>query len=166
MQTDKAMGEERDSAWSDALADREHERKKRQGRRIAPVVEPERRAGLIRTIEGEIVPRLLMAQRTPGASKSLPRAAGPGDVSELVRILIATGPLEAAAFVESVRRRGTPLNRICLDLLAPAARQLGSMWEEEQCSFADLSYALSGLHSLLQEVSSAGRTDRRGAARE
>jgi hypothetical protein len=83
-----------------------------------------------------------------------------------VRLLIARGPGEAATFVESVRRRGTPLNRICLDLLAPAARQLGAMWEQEHCSFSDLSYALSSLHTLLQDVSSAGRSERVKAARE
>ena len=170
MQTDKSAGEEFDRTWSEALEVRAREREKRHRREAAPPADRQRLAGLIRTIEGEIVPRLLMSQRAQ-ALQAPPRpepeaATGAADVAELVRLLIAHGPAEAGAFVTAIRRRGTPLNRICLDLLAPAARHLGAMWEQERCSFTELSYALGGLHSLLQDVSSAGKGDRRGAARE
>ncbi len=170
MQFDKHSETEQPSSWSEATDGRARERRKRRPKSAASRMEPEQLAGLVRTIEGEIVPRLLIALRSRCIPKSvpsaLPRSAGPDDVSELVRLLIARGPVEAAAFVDSVRLRGTPLNRICLDLLAPAARQLGTMWEREQCTFGDLSYGLSGLHSLLKEVSAAGRGDRGRPARE
>jgi len=170
MQFDKHSQSEPSESWSDAIDGRPRAKKKARPRSAASAMEPEQLAGLVRTIEGEIVPRLLIALRSrclPGnVAAAPPRAASADDVSELVRLLIARGPVDAAAFVESVRLRGTPLNRICLDLLAPAARQLGTMWEREHCSFSDLSYALSGLHALLQEVSAAGRGEHEQAARE
>ena len=116
-----------------------------------------KRARLVRTIEGEIVPRLVLARRvTRGAD---PVRAGEArvpdgcDVRELVRLLMAHDVSVASAYVEMVRQRGSTLETVCLDLLAPAARQFGLLWEEDECDFMQVTVGLCRLHQLLRELS-------------
>jgi methanogenic corrinoid protein MtbC1 len=45
------------------------------------------------------------------------------------------------------------LPSIYLDLLAPAARMLGAMWDEDRCSFADVTVAVSRMHQVLLHFS-------------
>jgi hypothetical protein len=123
-----------------------------------------RRAALVSTIEGEIVPRLLMLCRaaTPARAESGParQALEPADVDELARLLLAHGPAMACAWVETIRQRGAPYDRICLDLLAPTARRLVEGWENQDFSYAALTGSLDALHAVVLEVSGAARSAR------
>jgi hypothetical protein len=123
------------------------------------------RAALVSTIEGEIVPRLLLLRRGAGAARVRPEptesALDPGDVEELARLLVTHGPGMACEFVEAVRLRGTPYDRIYLDLLSPTARCLVKRWEQQDCSYQELTSGLDALHAVVLEVSSAARSDRR-----
>ena len=122
-----------------------------------------RKARLVRTIEGEIVPRLVLARRTAqapaGAKASQLRAPDAVDVKELVRLLLAHDAGVAAAYVEAVRHRGATLEIVCLQLLAPAARELGLLWEEDECDFMQVTVGLCRLHHLLRELSPEFRAD-------
>jgi methanogenic corrinoid protein MtbC1 len=116
-----------------------------------------KRARLVRTIEGEIVPRLVLARRV---SRGMDAVRGPearipegSDVRELVRLLMAHDVSVASAYVAMVRQRGATLEMICLDLLAPAARQFGLLWEEDECDFMQVTVGLCRLHQLLRELS-------------
>ncbi len=126
----------------------------------------ERMARLVRTIEGEIVPRLVMARRVvpvaPQASTAHPdHAKNPddADVRELVRLLLAHDVAVASAYVDTVRGRGASLEGVCLRLLAPAARELGLLWEEDECDFMQVTVGLCRLHQLLRELSPEFRPD-------
>jgi MerR family transcriptional regulator, light-induced transcriptional regulator len=115
-----------------------------------------RMARLVRTIEGEIVPRLVMARRVVRVTVPVENAArGPDDVDvkELVRVLLAHDVSVASAYVETVRQRGASLEAVCLRLLAPAARELGLLWEEDECDFMQVTVGLCRLHHLLRELS-------------
>ena len=113
-----------------------------------------RMARLVRTIEGEIVPRLVMARRVVRVPAPID-SKGPdeADVKELVRLLLAHDVGVASAYVETVRQRGATLEAVCLRLLAPAARELGLLWEEDQCDFMQVTVGLCRLHLLLRELS-------------
>jgi methanogenic corrinoid protein MtbC1 len=122
-----------------------------------------RMARLVRTIEGEIVPRLVLARRvarTPDAVK-VPEHKAPdaADIKELVRLLLVHDVGVASAYVEAVRHRGASLEIICLQLLAPAARELGLLWEEDECDFMQVTIGLCRLHQLLRELSPEFRAD-------
>jgi hypothetical protein len=123
-----------------------------------------RHATLVSTIEGEIVPRLLMLCRSASPVRATPgHSAGalePGDVEELARLLLAHGPGMACEYVETIRQRGTPYERICLDLLAPTARRLVDRWEQQEFSYPELTSGLDALHAVVLEVSGAARSDR------
>jgi methanogenic corrinoid protein MtbC1 len=140
---------------------------------VKPAVKPSpeseiRLARLVRTIEGEIVPRLVLARRPARAPAEPPavdsRAPDAVDVAELVRLLLAHDVGVSSAYVETVRQRGASLELICLGLLAPAARRLGEMWEEDECNFMQVTVGLCRLHQLLRELSPEFRADEEGKA--
>lgn len=116
-----------------------------------------RSAILVRAIEERIVPRLALARTDERAIPRLPAEPGerPGlaDVRDLVGLLLADDIGAAAAQVEEVRRRGIALERVYLDLFAPAARQLGRLWEDDQAGFAEVTIGLARLQQLLHEFS-------------
>jgi MerR family transcriptional regulator, light-induced transcriptional regulator len=120
-----------------------------------------RMARLVRTIEGEIVPRLVLARRTAQGGAKAPQLRAPdaADVKELVRLLLAHDTGVASAYVEAVRHRGASLEVVCLQLLAPAARELGLLWEEDECDFMQVTVGLCRLHQLLRELSPEFRAD-------
>ncbi|WP_298301234.1 cobalamin-dependent protein [uncultured Erythrobacter sp.] len=57
------------------------------------------------------------------------------------------------AEVDDFLIKGVPINTIYLDLLAPAARRLGKLWEEDQCDFVDVTMGLWRLQEVLYEIS-------------
>ena len=123
-----------------------------------------RRATLISTIEGEMVPRLLMLSRTAGGEPDSAASAGnttnPWDVEELARLLVAHGPEIARAFVEGVSQRGVPYERICVGLIAPAARRLNEQWKRRHFGKSELAIGLDGLRMVLLEIGNAAKNDR------
>lgn len=121
------------------------------------------RARLVRVIEGEIVPRLVLARgpdlKPPAAQVADNRSPDATDVRELVRLLLAHDVGVATAYVETVRQRGATLDLVCLQLLAPAARELGLLWEEDECDFMQVTVALCRLHQLLRGLSAEFRCE-------
>jgi hypothetical protein len=108
---------------------------------------------LVRIIEAEIVPRLLVSFAGSPASVDGPGAALEIDaVTEFARLLLEPEGSAAAAFVRKVYPVGTAGDRICLGLMAPAARRLGELWERDECNFEELIGGLSRIESMLQEV--------------
>jgi MerR family transcriptional regulator, light-induced transcriptional regulator len=128
---------------------------------------------LAQVIESEVVPRLVLAGRAAACEAETPGrdavAPGPEDVVALVGLVIADDAAASHAYVESLRTRGIPLERLYLDLFAVVARRLGQLWMEDLCSFADVTVGLVRLQGLVREYSPAfmpsveGRDPRRSA---
>ena len=122
-----------------------------------------RLARLARTIEGEIIPRLVLAHKTQGGpcrpeeiTDALPTGE---DVAALTVQVLRSDASDASALIDRVRRRGVPVESIFLDLLAPTARRLGEMWVADTCSFTDVTIGLGRLQQILRELSHACLTD-------
>jgi methanogenic corrinoid protein MtbC1 len=111
--------------------------------------------GLVRAVEGEIVPRLLLARRqlAPPVEADDAACIETGDADELARLLISHEVDVPFAYVESIRYRGVSVRDIYIRLLAPTARRLGTMWEEDETDFLQVTLALGRLHQLLQRIS-------------
>jgi methanogenic corrinoid protein MtbC1 len=123
-----------------------------------------RAAQLVRAIEAEIVPRLVMARGTATRSPALrgreqPATVERAEVDQLVRLLLAHDSTVASAYVHVLAHRGIPLDTLCLQLLAPAARRLGEMWEEDLSDFTEVTVGLCRLQSVLREISLEQRSD-------
>jgi methanogenic corrinoid protein MtbC1 len=84
-----------------------------------------------------------------------PRSADPTaeDVAEFVRLVLGHTPSVGAAFIESMRARGTSLDTVFLQLFAPAARYLGELWQSDIYDFSEVTIALLTLHTYLRELS-------------
>jgi methanogenic corrinoid protein MtbC1 len=116
--------------------------------------DPCHQEALMRMIETQIIPRLMLSHRSPAAS--LPASRPPpstDEVGELARLVIAHPASTARAYVDAMRGQGLSLDSIFVDLLGPAARMLGELWMEDLCSFADVTVGLSRLHQLVHDLS-------------
>lgn len=105
-------------------------------------------------IEGEIIPRLLMAYSTGEAAKTKASSSGinPSDAHRFAALPLT---LEAAGLLEEVDAfldQGVSVESIYLDLLAPAARRLGEMWEDDSCDFVDVTMGLWRLQEVMRDV--------------
>lgn len=106
-----------------------------------------------KTIENELIPRLMLAfdSRQTDLDPARVRASLADHVPEFVQLLIEQDAYVAARYVEVLRSDGYPLANLYLDLLGPAARRLGDMWEEDTCSFADVTIGVCRMHQVLLE---------------
>lgn len=109
---------------------------------------------LARAIETEIVPRLLLAR------PALPPVAPPSasDVAVLADLALRDDAA-ALAFVEQRHADGIPLDAVYIDLLAPAARQLGALWEDDAADFTQVTLGVWRLQRVLHEMAPAFRPE-------
>ncbi|MEJ1156657.1 cobalamin B12-binding domain-containing protein [Prosthecomicrobium sp. N25] len=116
---------------------------------------------LSRTIQSEIIPRLLLTTRS--GPKALPfhrvspestvHAPFSGDeVAHFSHLLLADDPSAASDHVDALRRAGREPGAIFLELFAPTARYFGTLWDADECSFFDVTRALGQLHIHLRRL--------------
>jgi MerR family transcriptional regulator, light-induced transcriptional regulator len=112
---------------------------------------------LHRTIETEIVPRLLLAHSTHGEKLAADLNISPSitmdEVDEFAQILVSESIHKAKSFTLAILNRGVPLDIVLLWLFAPSARYLGELWKRDVCDFVDVTIALSKLQQLLRSLS-------------
>jgi methanogenic corrinoid protein MtbC1 len=111
---------------------------------------------LTKVIERDIIPRLFLAHRDPHrplepdqrfATPSLPL-----DCDDFAKLVLGNEPEKIMDQVQTLLDHGMALKRIYLDLLAPVARRLGEFWNEDRCTFTDVTIGLSRLHQVLREI--------------
>jgi methanogenic corrinoid protein MtbC1 len=115
---------------------------------------------LTKVIEGEIIPRLFLAhsllERERRTGTPTEDITGLMSCDAFARLVLVSEPAEIVERIETFQRRGIKLERIFLDMLAPVARKLGEFWEEDRCTFTDVTLGLSRLHQVLHEVGRRG----------
>lgn len=123
---------------------------------------------LVKTIEGEIIPRLLLAlQSSPQTVAAEGAARGDAsidDVAEFARLVATHDVSVAAAYINALLNRGVSLEKIYLELLAPSARLLGEWWKADLRDFTEVTSGLCRMHQLLHEFSAAFLHDAAAAA--
>lgn len=122
----------------------------------APDVAERQLESLVRTIEAEIIPRLMLAHRSIGDTVPLP---GPfactvtsTQVADFSRLVLTADVSFAMSAINALRASGVSAQSLCLDLLAPAARRLGELWEEDLCDFIEVTVGLGRLQQVLHEL--------------
>ncbi len=118
-----------------------------------------RMSQLARTIEQEIIPRLMLAHRAAAQSPMQTRETGQSitadDIKQFAKLVLSHEEDAAFATILGLRARGVTVDRIFLDLLAPTARYLGELWDEDLCNFTDVTVGLGRLQRVLRELSAA-----------
>jgi methanogenic corrinoid protein MtbC1 len=120
-----------------------------------PAVQEFNRAMLGRTIEAEVIPRLMLAHRgnTPRVSSNTATHISSEDIAEMARIVIEHETTVASSYIEALRNQGVPVEAVFLELLAPTARLLGEMWKSDVCCFTDVTIGMTRLQQIVHELS-------------
>jgi methanogenic corrinoid protein MtbC1 len=117
-----------------------------------------RQAHLAGMLEAEIIPRLMRAQvASPGVQRAGVALDTPDSyaqrVEEFSQVVLASDVSAAIAYVRGMRGEGFSLEALCLGLLAPTARRLGELWEDDLCDFSHVTMGLWRLQQVLREFS-------------
>ncbi|MEA1830693.1 cobalamin B12-binding domain-containing protein [Methylobacterium durans] len=112
---------------------------------------------LARVVEAEIIPRLMLAHAprlSSGRGHARPgRKPSEAEIATFSDLILAPPCVEVEARIESLIADGLSLESLLLDLLAPTARHLGALWEEDVCDFADLTVAMGRLQRIMHDLS-------------
>ncbi|MEO0590169.1 MAG: cobalamin B12-binding domain-containing protein [Pseudomonadota bacterium] len=106
-------------------------------------------------LESDIIPRLLMAHMIDGSIRPLEEDSVI-DAEDTQRFATLPLRLEAPSLLEEVDRfleQGVSVEEVYLELLAPAARRLGEMWDADECDFVDVTMGLWRLQEVMREIS-------------
>jgi methanogenic corrinoid protein MtbC1 len=120
----------------------------------------ERRRIIARIVEQQVVPRLtpgppgLLQRAMQGpavcaAPNSAPASPRAHEVERLAALVLDDDLPRALALVGAAHGRGNSLQVLYLDLLAPAARYLGHLWDQDELDFTSVTVGLGRLHRML-----------------
>lgn len=112
------------------------------------------RSRLAGVVEAEILPRLMLAHR--GRARPAPPVPGrhptPEDAERLCALLLARAEGDLAGHLLHFLDEGMTLESVLVELLTPAARHLGRLWEEDECDFVEVTVALGRLQGAVRAL--------------
>jgi methanogenic corrinoid protein MtbC1 len=111
---------------------------------------------LRRTVEGDLLPRLLLQHRAGPVPPSLAIRVGVVDEAELDRfmeLLRSPDDLRTDRYLRDRFESGGEMPSIFQDLLAPAAHRLGRMWEDDTCDFVEVTLACARIQRAVRRLS-------------
>ena len=110
---------------------------------------------LTEVIETQIIPRLVQAHRVSQAEMD-PSTQGPSispkQLATFVALSKSSQATETTQFIDELLHQGITTERIFLELIAPAARQLGQMWEQDLCDFTEVTCGLVRMHEITHRL--------------
>jgi methanogenic corrinoid protein MtbC1 len=115
---------------------------------------------LSRMVEGDIIPRLLMAHRNerlmpalrPEPEKLSAESLSSEDISSFLSLPLHYEASELLDEIEKFLSRGVGVEQILVNLLATSARKLGDLWEADECDFVDVTMGLWRLQEVMRIV--------------
>jgi methanogenic corrinoid protein MtbC1 len=113
-------------------------------------------ARLVQTLESDIIPRLVRAHRVheDGSRSAEPNApAAWPEIAAFARQCFASDDASMRGIVHGLLAAGCTVPQLYSKLLAPTARALGTLWEEDHCDFTDVTVGVGRLQQLLRELS-------------
>jgi MerR family transcriptional regulator, light-induced transcriptional regulator len=139
--------------WTPSDQIETYERLARNSRRASN----ERHNVLEKIIENQVIPRLLLSNpqslelpHTPANAVAINLSA---KVDEFSEIVINRDAGASIAYFEALRAEGASIEALFQDLLAPAARRLGVLWDEDINDFLDVTRGFIHLHQIVREFS-------------
>lgn len=118
---------------------------------------PESFERLRSVIEGDLLPRLLLIHNAgpvpPGLAARAARVLPGGEYDRFLQLLLGRHSDDAlVGFLTAFLEDGHPAEAVYVDLLAPAARDLGVMWEEDSCNFAEVTLACCQMQRIIRRM--------------
>ena len=118
---------------------------------------------IVDLIENAVVPRVVEAHRgEPAPAQTSDRWHN--EAISFAALAIDADADELLKRLDVMLTSGTEIEAILINILAPAARRLGEMWEQDDCDFVDVTMGLWRLQEVVRELSArvpvkAGRPD-------
>lgn len=108
-------------------------------------------------IEGDLLPRLLLIHNAgpvpPGLAARAARVLPGGEYDRFLQLLLGRHSDDAlVGFLTAFIEDGHSAEAVYVDLLAPAARELGVMWEEDSCNFAEVTLACCQMQRIIRRM--------------
>lgn len=117
-------------------------------------------SALLRAIEAQIIPRLVLAHPTAPARAATSCATASesvrpsvAEIAEFTTVVLRGRTDDAASFMRMLQQRGVSTESLYLDLLAPSARHFGELWETERSDFVEVTLGLHRLQELAHKFS-------------
>lgn len=129
-----------------------------QGPHLVVVEEP---IDLSALIERLVIPRLVAEeQERTQAGQTMPASLirpaisviPEEDLDAFADLAIAGEAATLLDFIDRLLARGSSVEHVYIDLLAPAARRLGTMWEDDSRDFVDVTMGLWRIQEVLREL--------------
>jgi MerR family transcriptional regulator, light-induced transcriptional regulator len=113
---------------------------------------------LNKTIESEIIPRLLMGHSLEPANEKVLIEASNIEVTEFEIVdfcqALIDGPLENCLLViEAMQKSGHTLTSLYINLIPASTRRLQQLWENDENSFTEVTIALGRAQNLIHQLS-------------
>lgn len=107
---------------------------------------------LRRTVEGEVLPRVLAQLRAQPQQKaarqdSLPRLSAAA-LQHVMSLLVAPDDGALVKHFTDLLERGYLPEQLFDELIAPAARRMGTLWETDECNFVEVTLVCARLQRL------------------
>jgi methanogenic corrinoid protein MtbC1 len=112
------------------------------------------RRRLASVVEAEILPRLMLVHRGRTALPPAVRDRQPTneDIEQLCDLLLARVEGDLTIHLLRFLDEGLTLESVLVELLTPAARQLGQLWEDDTCDFVEVTVALGRLQAVVRDL--------------
>lgn len=113
---------------------------------------PDAIGGIGEILVTDVIPKLLMAHGGPPRRDWQPPQIGPEEAARLAPLAIECEAHVLLDIIEDVMLRGIGVERILVELLAPAARHLGVDWRDDKIDFVQVSMGLWRLQEVMREL--------------
>jgi methanogenic corrinoid protein MtbC1 len=120
--------------------------------RFRPSLQP---VGVVRTIKARIIPKIVLALLSTPKTPEPVKQEGLNEIAQFAALALGEQDGAAFAFVQEVIARGTSVDSVFLDLLAPTARHLGELWESDTVDFANVTLAVGRLQMVMRQLGDA-----------
>jgi MerR family transcriptional regulator, light-induced transcriptional regulator len=118
--------------------------------RFRPTFQPVR---VVNTLKTQIIPKIVLALRKAPEPKPVEAAEdSPSSVDHLTALAFGNDDDAPFAYVEGLMAQGMAAESVFLELLAPAARQLGTLWESDATDFANVTLAVGRLQRMMRRI--------------
>ncbi len=107
-------------------------------------------------MELELIPRLLAHAMKHELPADWPTHAtltiSAEDVDRFVDACLSHDEERCPTMISGFIEAGIPLDRLCLDLLTPAARALGEKWDEDEVDFVEVTLGLGRMQRVVRDL--------------
>ena len=112
---------------------------------------------LARAITGMVIPKLQSVHRADPASPALvalDQVHRRIETHRFIGLVLSGDEREQWQFLVALRERGIELETVFMDVLAPAIRHLGLLWEDDRMSFIDVTTKSAALQRMMRTLGS------------